>query len=149
MKKNVLKTVLLSMILGGIFLLSSCQFSPSSTTVTIKNESDVEIAYWLEYRLGSMQDRGYEAPTLASGESKTWTISAELSATAEKEWGLVVDVMKKSELDIYKKSHKNKSDSDVLMYASDAPRIHNSFDAADTYKIVITDTSSSSDIKLQ
>ncbi|MBO4534256.1 MAG: hypothetical protein J5726_11265 [Treponema sp.] len=149
MKKNVLKTVLMSILLGGIFLLSSCQFSPSSTTVTIKNESGVEIAYWLEYRLGSMQDLGYEAPTLASGESKTWTISAKLSATAEKEWGLVVYVMKKSELDIYKKSHKDKSDSDVLMYASDVPRIHNSFDAADSYNIEITDATSSSGIKLK
>ena len=149
MKKNVLKTVLMSILLGGIFLLSSCQFSPSSTTVTITNNSGEEIAYWLEYRLGSMQDLDYIAPSLSDGESKTWTISAKLSATAEKEWGLVVDVMKKSELDIYKKSNKNKSDSDVLMYASDAPRIHNSFDAADSYNIEITDATSSSGIKLK
>ena len=63
MKKNVLKTVLMSILLGGIFLLSSCQFSPSSTTVTITNKSGVEIVYWLEYRLGDMQDIDYTAPT--------------------------------------------------------------------------------------
>ena len=75
MKKNLLKTVFLSMLFGAFFLLSSCQFSPTSTTVTITNNSGEEIVYWLEYRLGEMQDIDYIAPTLADGESKIWTIT--------------------------------------------------------------------------
>lgn len=149
MKKNVLKTVLLSMILGGIFLLSSCQFAPSSTSVTITNKSGEEIVYWLEYRLGDMQDIDYTAPTLADGESKTWSITGRLSATAEKENGLGVYVVSKKEFDIYKKAHKDRKDSSIIMYNSEVPHIFNSFDAADSYNVVIKGTSSSTDIELK
>ena len=151
MKKNVFKTLLMAAIFAGAFILSSCQFSPTSTTVTIKNESDVEIAYWLEYRLGSMQDLDKPAPTLKPGESFTWPISGKLSATAEKENGLLVEVIEESELDLFKKANKNRKDSDILLYVSsyDVPKISNSFDAAETYKVVIKGVSSKEDIKLQ
>ena len=149
MKKNVLKTVLMSILLGGIFLLSSCQFSPSSTTVTITNKSGVEIVYWLEYRLGDMQDIDYTAPTLADGESKTWSITGRLSAIAEKENGLGVYVVSKKEFDIYKNAHKDRKDSSIIMYNSEVPHIFASYDAADSYNIEITDATSSSGIKLK
>ena len=147
MKKNVFKTVLLAVIFAGVCVLSSCKFAPSSTTAKIKNESGVEIVYWLEYRLGSMQDTSYAAPTLADGESKTWNISAKLSATADKEWGLAVYVMSKSELDSIKAADPSKKDSDILMYNNAS--IHKSFDADSEYSVVIKGVSSSSDIKLK
>lgn len=150
MKKNVLKTLLLSMILGGIFLLSSCQFAPTSTTVTITNNSGEEIVYWLEYRLGDMQDIDYMAPTLADGASKTWSITGRLSATAEKENGLGVYVVAKNEFDIYKNAHPNTKDSSIIIYKKDeVPHIFNSFDAADSYNVVIKGTSSNTDIELK
>ena len=149
MKKNVLKTVLMSILLGGIFLLSSCQFSPTSTTVTITNKSGVEIVYWLEYRLGDMQDINYAAPTLGDGESKIWTITGRLSATAEKENGLGVWVVSKNEFDNYKNAHPGKKDSSIIMYNSEVPHIFNSFDAADSYNVVIKGTSSKTDIELK
>ena len=149
MKKNVLKTVLLFMILGGIFLLSSCQFAPSSTTVTITNNSGEEIVYWLEYRLGDMQDINYATPTLGDGESKIWTITGRLSATAEKENGLGVYVVAKNEFDIYKNAHPDTKDSSIIIYKSEVPHIFNSFDAADSYNVVIKGTSSKTDIELK
>ena len=149
MKKNVLKTVLLSMILGGIFLLSSCQFAPTSTTVTITNNSGEAIVYWLEYRLGDMQDIDYTAPTLANGESKTWSITGRLSAIAEKENGLGVYVVSKKEFDIYKKANPDTRDSSIIIYKSEVPHIFNSFEAADSYNVVIKGTSSNTDIELK
>lgn len=149
MKKNVLKTVLLSMLLGGIFLLSSCQFAPTSTTVTITNNSGEEIVYWLEYRLGDMQDIDYTAPTLANGESRTWSITGRLSAIAEKENGLGVYVVSKKEFDIYKKANPDTRDSSIIIYKSEVPHIFNSFDAADSYNVVIKGTSSNTDIELK
>lgn len=147
--------------------VASCELSPSSVSdfdytistfprqdktqyiVTITNNSGEEIVYWLEYRLGDMQDIDYTAPTLADGESKTWSITGRLSATAEKENGLGVYVVSKKEFDIYKKAHKDRKDSSIIMYNSEVPHIFNSFDAADSYNVVIKGTSSSSDIKLQ
>ena len=149
MKKNVLKTVLLSMLLGGIFLLSSCQFAPTSTTVTITNNSGEAIVYWLEYRLGDMQDIDYTAPTLANGESKTWSITGRLSAIAEKENGLGVYVVSKKEFDIYKKANPDTRDSSIIIYKSEVPHIFNSFEAADSYNVVIKGTSSNTDIELK
>lgn len=149
MKKNLLKTVFLSMLFGAFFLLSSCQFSPTSTIVTITNNSGEEIVYWLEYRLGDMQDIDYIAPTLPDGESKIWTITGRLSAIAEKEWGLEVYVVSKNEFDIYKNAHPDKKDSSIIMYNSEVPRISNSFDAADSYNVVIKGTSSKTDIELK
>ena len=96
-----------------------------------------------------MQDLDYIAPSLADGESKTWTISANLSATAEKEWGLCVYVVSKKEFDIYKNAHKDSKDSYILMYEIEVPHISASFDAADSYNIEITDATSSSGIKLK
>ena len=149
MKKNLLKTVFLSMLFGVFFLLSSCQFSPTSTIVTITNNSGEEIVYWLEYRLGDMQDIDYIAPTLADGESKIWTITGRLSAIAEKENGLGVWVVSKNKFDIYKNDHPGKKDSSIIMYDIEAPHIFNSFDAADSYNVVIKGTSSKTDIELK
>lgn len=149
MKKNVFKTVLLAVIFAGTFILSSCQFAPKSTTVTITNKTGEELVYWLEYRLGSMQNLDYEAPSLADNESKTWTITGKLSRTAEKSSGLGVDVMRKSAYTTYKSAHQNKRDSDILMYNSEVPKIFTSFEAADSYNIVVTGFTSGSEIRLQ
>ncbi|MBR5646515.1 MAG: hypothetical protein IKX23_07765 [Treponema sp.] len=149
MKKNLLKTVFLSMLFGVVFLLSSCQFSPTSTIVTITNNSGEEIVYWLEYRLGDMQDIDYIAPTLGDGESKIWTITGRLSAIAEKENGLGVWVVSKNVFDNYKNDNPGKKDSSIIMYNIEVPHIFNSFDAADSYNVVIKGTSSKTDIELK
>lgn len=149
MKKNLLKTVFLSMLFGAFFLLSSCQVSPTSTIVTITNHSGEDIVYWLEYRLGDMQDIDYTAPTLLDGYDKTWTITGRLSATADKENGLGVWVVSKNEFDSYKNAHPGKKDSSIIKYNSEVPHIFNSFDAADSYNVVIKGTSSKTDIELK
>jgi len=96
-----------------------------------------------------MQDIDYIAPTLADGESKIWTITGRLSAIAEKENGLGVWVVSKNVFDNYKNDHPGRKDSSIIMYNSEVPHIFNSFDAADSYNVVIKGTSSKTDIELK
>ena len=66
-------------IILSVLSLTACQFSPTSTTVTITNDTNEEFVYWLSYRLGEMQNIDDRAPTLAPGESRTWIIKGTLS----------------------------------------------------------------------
>ena len=99
MNLRLLKKYFKMGIILSVLSLTACQFSPTSTTVTITNDTNEEIVYWLSYRLGEMQDIKDRAPTLAPGESKTWKIKGTLSATAEKEVGLYVNVLSSEDFD--------------------------------------------------
>ena len=133
-------------IILSVLSLTACQFSPTSTTVTITNDTNEEIVYWLSYRLGEMQDIKDRAPTLAPGESKTWKIKGTLSATAEKEVGLYVNVLSSEDFDELKYGRYKSSDDWFILLREG---ICGDFDAADSYEVSITGTTSDSDIILK
>ena len=133
-------------IILSVLSLTACQFSPTSTTVTITNDTNEEIVYWLSYRLGEMQDIKDRAPTLVPGESKTWKIKGTLSATAEKEVGLYVNVLSSEDFDELKYGdYKSLDDWYILLREG----ICGDFDAADSYEVSITGTALDSQIILK
>ena len=133
-------------IILSVLSLTACQFSPTSTTVTITNDTNEEIVYWLSYRLGEMQDIKDRAPTLEPGESKTWKIKGTLSATAEKEVGLYVNVLSSEDFDELKYGRYESLDDWYILLREG---ICGDFDAADSYEVSITGTAFDSDIILK
>ena len=121
------------MLFGAFFLLSSCQFSPTSTTVTITNDTNVEIVYWLEYRLGfpSPYDFDTPAPSLLPGQSWTYDITGKLSAIAEKENGLWVGALSKKALEDLRKSEYSSSIKDWWIITEHG--VKEDYDAAESY----------------
>ena len=133
-------------IILSVLSLTACQFSPTSTTVTITNDTNEEIVYWLSYRLGDMQNIKDRAPTLAAGESKTWNIKGTLSAFAETKKGLHVYVLSSEDFDELKYGrYKSLDDWYILINEG----ISGDFDEADSYEVSITGTASDSDIILK
>lgn len=133
-------------IILSVLSLTACQFSPTSTTVTITNDTNEEFVYWLSYRLGEMQNIDDRAPTLAPGESRTWIIKGTLSAFAETEKGLYVYVLSSEYFDELKYGdYKSLDDWYILLREG----ICGDFDAADSYEVSITGTASDSDIILK
>ena len=124
-------------IILSVLSLTACQFSPTSTIVTITNDTNEEIVYWLSYRLGEMQDIKDCAPTLAPGESKTWKIKGTLSAFTEKEIGLYVNVLSSEDFDELKYGdYKSLDDWFILIQEG----ICGDFGVADSYEVSITGT---------
>ena len=135
-------------IILSVLSLTACQFSPTSTTVTITNDTNEEIVYWLSYRLGEMQDIKDRAPTLAPGESKTWTIKGILSAFTKTENGLSVHVLSSEYFDELKyETLGYKSSDDWYILISEG--ICGRFVVADSYEVSITGTAFDSDIILK
>ena len=133
-------------IILSVLSLTACQFSPTSTTVTITNDTNEEIVYWLSYRLGEMQNIKDRAPTLAPGESRTWIIKGTLSAITGKENGLSVYVLSSEYFDELKYGrYKSLDDWYILIWEGSC----GDFDAADSYEVSITGTASDSDIILK
>ena len=133
-------------IILSVLSLTACQFSPTSTTVTITNDTNEEIVYWLSYRLGEMQNIKDRAPILAPGESKTWIIRGIFSAFTETENGLSVYVLSSEDFDELKYGdYKSLDDWYILLREG----ICGDFDAADSYEVSITGTASDSDIILK
>jgi hypothetical protein len=133
-------------IILSVLSLTACQFSPTSTTVTITNDTNEEIVYWLSYRLGDMQNIKDRAPTLAAGESRTWIIKGTLSAFAETKKGLHVYVLSSENFDELKYGrYKSLDDWHILLREG----ISGDFDVADSYEVSITGTASDSDIILK
>jgi len=133
-------------IILSVLSLTACQFSPTSTTVTITNDTNEEIVYWLSYRLGDMQNIKDRAPTLAAGESRTWIIEGTLSAIAGKESGLSVHVLSSQYFDELKYGRYESLDDWYILLREG---ICGDFDAADSYEVSITGTASDSDIILK
>ena len=142
----MVKTAVLMIYILCVLSLTACQFSSTSTTVTITNDTNEEIVYWLSYRLGEMQNIKDRAPTLAAGKSKTWIKKGTLSAFTEKEIGLYVNVLSSEDFDELKYGdYKSLDDWFILLKEG----ICGDFDAADSYEVSITGTASDSDIILK
>jgi len=133
-------------IILSVLSLTACQFSPTSTTVTITNDTNEEIVYWLSYRLGEMQDIKDRAPTLAPGESKTWTIKGILSAFTKTENGLSVNVLSSEYFDELKYGRYKSSDDWFILITEG---ISGDFGVADSYEVSITGTVLDSQIILK
>ena len=142
----MVKTAVLMIYILDVLSLTACQFSSTSTTVTITNDTNEEIVYWLAYRLGDMQNIKDRAPTLAPGESKTWDIKGILSAFTKTENGLSVHVLSSEYFDELKYGrYKSLDDWYILINEG----ISGDFDVADSYEVSITGTASDSDIILK
>ena len=93
-----------------------------------------------------MQNIKDRAPTLAPGESKTWTIKGILSAFTETENGLSVYVLSSEDFDELKYGdYKSLDDWFILIKEG----ICGDFDVADSYEVSITGTAFDSDIILK
>lgn len=106
--------ILLSLLFAVI--LGACEFAPTSTTVSIKNNTDTTFYYWLKYNLADFSAESGRAPSLASGEEKNWDISGDLSAAGAKDGCLTVVVMTESEYNAFKAGdYKDRSDSELFL----------------------------------
>ena len=115
MKKELYKTVCAVFILVAALVLSGCGLTgPTSTDVTIINETTNSYKFWLSYNLGDMQPVTEDAPVLTAGATGNFHIDGLLSALAAKDAVLSVTICETSNFATLKAHNSSSSEYYVL-----------------------------------
>ncbi len=116
MKKSFWKTVCMFLIVFTALVLSGCGLTgPTSTDVTVINETGNSYKIWLSYNGGDMQSRSLDAPVITGGATGQFHIDGTLSAFAAKDASLWVDLCETSTFGTLKAQNPSKSDWEIFV----------------------------------